>query len=194
MAIGSPAGLEFMGSTTFGIISGLNRQIATTDGNMSLIQTDAAINPGNSGGALVNTKGELIGINSSKLVSTGYEGMGFAIPVNTVVEICDKLIAHEGEGEAYTGIAVSYNYTSRVLQFYGYPTGAVVAEVDEGSPAETAGIKRGDIITKFGNTEITEYTQYESALKSHYKGEKVEVEYYRSGKTYTTTVTIGATN
>ena len=194
VAIGSPAGLEFMGSTTFGIISGLNRQIATTDGNMSLIQTDAAINPGNSGGALVNTKGELIGINSSKLVSTGYEGMGFAIPVNTVVEICDKLIAHEGEGEAYTGIAVSYNYTSRVLQFYGYPTGAVVAEVDEGSPAEAAGIKRGDIITKFGNTEITEYTQYESALKSHYKGEKVAVEYYRSGKTYTTTVTIGATN
>ncbi len=194
VAIGSPAGLEFMGSTTFGIISGLNRQISTTDGNMSLIQTDAAINPGNSGGALVNTKGELIGINSSKLVSTGYEGMGFAIPINTVVEICDKLIAHEGEGEAYTGIAVSYNYTSRVLQFYGYPTGAVVAEVDAGSPAEDAGIKRGDIITKFGNTEISEYTQYETALKSHYKGDKVEVEYYRSGRTYTTTITIGSGN
>lgn len=194
VAIGSPAGLEFMGSTTFGIISGLNRQISTTDGNMSLIQTDAAINPGNSGGALVNTNGELIGINSSKLVSTGYEGMGFAIPINTVVEICDKLIAHEGEGEAYTGISVSYNYTSRVLQFYGYPTGAVVAEVDAGSPAENAGIKRGDIITKFGDTEISEYTQYEAALKSHYKGDKVEVEFYRSGKTYTTTITIGSGN
>lgn len=191
VAIGSPAGLEFMGSTTFGIISGLNRQIATTEGNMSLIQTDAAINPGNSGGALVNTKGELIGINSSKLVSTGYEGMGFAIPVNTVVEICDKLIAHEGDGEPYTGVAISTNYTARVLQFYGYPTGAVVADVEAGSPAEKAGIQRGDIITKFGSTEIGEYTQYETALKSHYKGEKVEVEFYRSGRTYTTTITIG---
>ena len=194
VAIGSPGGLEFIGSTTFGIISGLNRQISTTDGNMSLIQTDAAINPGNSGGALVNTKGELIGISSSKLVSESYEGMGFAIPVDTVTKICDDLIAHEGEGEAYTGISVSYNYTSRVLQFYGYPTGAVVAAVDEGSPAEAAGIKRGDIITKFGDTEISEYTQYETALKNYFPGDKVTVAYYRSGKNLTTTITIGSGN
>lgn len=194
VAIGSPGGLEFIGSTTFGIISGLNRQISTTDGNMSLIQTDAAINPGNSGGALVNTKGELIGINSSKLVSEGYEGMGFAIPVDTVTKICNDLIAHEGEGEAYTGISVSYNYTSRVLEFYGYPTGAVVAAVDSGSPAEAAGIKRGDIITKFGDTEISEYTQYERALKDCFPGDKVEVSFYRAGKTLTTNITIGAGN
>ncbi len=194
VAIGSPGGLEFIGSTTFGIISGLNRQISTTDGNMKLIQTDAAINPGNSGGALVNTKGELIGINSSKLVSEGYEGMGFAIPVDTVTKICDDLIAHEGEGEAYTGISISYNYTSRVLQFYGYPTGAVVAAVDEGSPAEAAGIKRGDIITKFGDTEVSEYTQYERALKDHFPGDMVEVTYYRAGKTLSTNIIIGAGN
>ncbi len=194
VAIGSPAGLEFMGSTTFGIISGLNRKISTTDGNMNLIQTDAAINPGNSGGALVNTKGELIGINSSKLVDESYEGMGFAIPANKVKEICDSLIAHEGEGEPYTGISISSNYTSRVLKYYGYPVGAVVAAVDEGSPAEAAGIRRGDIITKFGDTEITEYNLYETTLKNYFPQDKVKVTFYRSGETKTVTVTIGSSN
>ncbi len=194
VAIGSPGGLEFMGSTTFGIISGINRQISTTSGTMKLIQTDAAINPGNSGGALVNTEGKLIGINSSKLVDESYEGMGFAIPVNTVVEICDNLIAHEGEGDPYTGISISANYTSRVLKYYGYPSGAVVASVDSGSPAEAAGIRRGDIITKFGDTEIEEYTQYDSALSEYYPNDKVAVTYYRSGKTQTVTLTVGSTN
>lgn len=194
VAIGSPAGLEFMGSTTFGIISGLNRQISTTNGTMNLIQTDAAINPGNSGGALVNAKGELVGISSSKLVNESYEGMGFAIPVNTVVKICDNLIAHEGEGDPYTGISISYNYTEQILKYYGYPAGAVVSGVDNGSPAETAGIQRGDIITAYGDTEISSYTDYESALKEHFPGEKVTVEYYRSGKTHTATVTVGSVN
>lgn len=194
VAIGSPAGLEFMGSTTFGIISGLNRQISTTNGNMKLIQTDAAINPGNSGGALVNTKGELVGISSSKLVNESYEGMGFAIPVNTVVKICDNLIAHEGEGDPYTGISLSYNYTAEILKYYGYPEGAVVSGVDSGSPAAKAGIKRGDIITKYGDTTVGSYTDYESALSEHFPNEKVTVEYYRSGKTYKTTLTVGSVN
>ncbi len=194
VAIGSPAGLEFMGSTTFGIISGLNRKISTTDGNMNLIQTDAAINPGNSGGALVNTKGELIGINSSKLVDESYEGMGFAIPSNKVKEICDGLIAHEGEGDPYTGISISSTYTSRVLEYYGYPVGAVVAAVDEGSPAAVAGIRRGDIITKFGDTEITEYTLYETSLKNYFPEDKVQVTFYREGQTNTVTLTIGSAN
>ncbi len=194
VAIGSPASLDFMGSTTFGIISGLNRQISTTDGDMNLIQTDAAINPGNSGGALVNTKGQLIGINSSKLVDESYEGMGFAIPSNMVKDICDNLIAHEGEGAPYTGISISSNYTSGVLEYYGYPVGAVVAGVDMGSPAEAAGIQRGDIITKFGDTKITEYTLYESALSNYYPGDKVKVTFYRAGKTTTVTVTIGSLN
>lgn len=194
VAIGSPGGLEFMGSTTFGIVSGLNREISTTTGNMTLIQTDAAINPGNSGGALVNTKGELIGISSSKLVDTSYEGMGFAIPVNTVVRICDNLIAHEGEGDPYTGISISSNYTANVLKYYGYPVGAVVAGVDAGSPAESAGIQRGDIITQFGDTEITESTMYSSALANYFPGDKVEVTYYRSGQTKTATLTVGSAN
>ena len=194
VAIGSPAGLEFIGSTTFGIISGLNRKISTTDGNMNLIQTDAAINPGNSGGALVNTKGELIGINSSKLVDESYEGMGFAIPANKVKEICDGLIAHEGEGDPYTGISISTNYTARILQYYGYPVGAVVASVDEGSPAAAAGIRRGDIITKFGDTEITEYTLYETSLKNYFPEDKVKVTFYRAGETKTVTLTIGSAN
>lgn len=194
VAIGSPAGLEFMGSTTFGIISGLNRQISTTNGTMNLIQTDAAINPGNSGGALVNAKGELVGISSSKLVNESYEGMGFAIPVNTVVKICDNLIAHEGEGDPYTGISLSYNYTEEILKYYGYPAGAVVSSVDAGSPAENAGIQRGDIITKYGDTTVSSYNDYESALKEHFPGETVKVEFYRSGKTRTVSVTVGSVN
>ena len=194
VAIGSPAGLEFIGSTTFGIISGLNRKISTTDGNMNLIQTDAAINPGNSGGALVNAKGELIGISSSKLVDESYEGMGFAIPSNKVKEICDGLIAHEGEGDPYTGISISTNYTARILQYYGYPVGAVVASVDEGSPAAAAGIRRGDIITKFGDTEITEYTLYETSLKNYFPEDKVNVTFYRAGETKTVGLTIGSAN
>lgn len=192
VAIGSPGGLEFMGSTTFGIVSGLNRQISTTNGSMNLIQTDAAINPGNSGGALVDTEGKLVGISSSKLVNESYEGMGFAIPVNKVVSICDDLIAHEGEGNPYTGISVSTNYTSEVLKYYGYPSGAVVAGVDSGSPAETAGLKRGDIITKFGDTEITEPTDYDTALSNYYPKDTVKVTYYRSGQTKTATLTIGS--
>ncbi len=192
VAIGSPGGLEFMGSTTFGIVSGLNRQISTTNGNMNLIQTDAAINPGNSGGALVDTEGKLVGISSSKLVNESYEGMGFAIPVNKVVSICDDLIAHEGEGDPYTGISVSSNYTSEVLKYYGYPSGAVVAGVDSGSPAEAVGLKRGDIITKFGDTEITEPTDYDTALSNYYPKDTVKVTYYRSGKTKTATLTIGS--
>ena len=194
VAIGSPGGLEFIGSTSFGIISGLDRKIATTNGEMTLIQTDAAINPGNSGGALVNAKGELIGISSSKLVDTSYEGMGFAIPVDTVIKVCDDLIKHEGEGEAYTGISISTNYTAQVLEYYGYPVGAVVASVDEGSPAQAAGIQRGDIITKFGDTKITEYNLYETALSNYFPKDKVKVTFYREGRNMTTTITIGATN
>ncbi len=191
ITIGAPGGLEFMGSVTYGIISGLDR-IVSTDSQLGLIQTDAAINPGNSGGALLNTQGELIGINSSKIVSEEFEGMGFAIPSNSVKEKCDKIIARKGEDGAYLGVSVSETYTGEVLLFYGYPRGAVVSSVTPDSPAYKAGIERGDIITEFNGTIISEYTILSDALYDCEPGQTVTATIYREGKTYTATITLAS--
>lgn len=189
ITIGAPGGLEFMDSVTYGIISGLDR-VVSTDSSLKLIQTDAAINPGNSGGALLDSQGRLIGINSSKIVAEEFEGMGFAIPVGTVVEKCNKIIARENEPTPYIGISVSEKYTSQVLAYYGYPSGAVVLSVADDSPAHKAGISRGDIITKFNGTEIEEYTQLDDIINDLDPGSKVEVEIYRSGKYYKTNIEV----
>lgn len=189
ITIGAPGGLEFMGSVTYGVISGLNR-VVSSDSSIKLIQTDAAINPGNSGGALLDQTGSLIGINSSKIVSEEFEGMGFAIPVNTVVKICKNIIENKDKAEPYVGITLSEKYTSDDLKEYGYPAGAVILSVAEGSTAETAGLNRGDIITKFSGVEITEYTDYYSALKSCKIGSEVEIEIYRAGRYYKTSLKV----
>ena len=181
VAIGSPGGLEFMGSVTSGYISGLNRIHSSSTG-VKFIQTDAAINPGNSGGALLNAKGQLVGINRSKIVSTEYEAMGFAIPVNTVVEKVKKIIAKQSEPEPYVGISVSTRYTQEVLAYYGYPAGAVVLSVDEGSPAAQAGIRRGDIITEYDGTAIEDYSILNECISYSEPGSTVAVKIYRSGK------------
>ncbi len=184
ITIGAPGGLEFMGSVTYGIISGLDRTVSTNS-SLKLIQTDAAINPGNSGGALLNAEGKLIGINSSKIASVEFEGMGFAIPINTVKEKCDKIISRSGDSQAYFGVSISSTYTSQVLAFYGYPSGAVVSSVAEDSPAANAGIARGDIITEFNGVKISEYTVLNDALYDCEGGETVAVTIYRAGKYYT---------
>lgn len=191
VTIGSPGGLEFMGSVTYGIISGLNRTVSTNTA-LKLIQTDAAINPGNSGGALLNSEGKLIGINSSKIASVEYEGMGFAIPANTVKEKCDKIISRKNDSQAYFGVSVSSTYTSQVLAFYGYPSGAVVSSVAEDSPAAKAGIERGDIITKFNGVKITEYTLLNDLLYDCEGGETVAVTVYRAGKYYTVDIKLAS--
>ena len=193
ITVGNPGGLEFMDSVTYGVVSGLNRVVSASSG-IELIQTDAAINPGNSGGALVNSKGELVGINSSKIVSEEFEGMGFAIPSNLVLEICKNIIKKENEPEPYVGISVSERYTPEVLKYYGYPVGAVVLSVADGSPADDAGIERGDIITQFGDTEITEYTMLEEAVKSSSPNDVVTVKLYRSGKNYSAKITVSSNN
>ena len=193
ITVGNPGGLEFMDSVTYGVISGLNR-VVSSDSDVKLIQTDAAINPGNSGGALVNTKGQLVGINSSKIVSEEFEGMGFAIPSNTVAEICKNIIEKQNDPEPYLGISVSEKYNSSVLKYYGYPSGAVVSSVADGSPADNAGLAKGDIITELAGTEITEYSMLESLLQKCKPGDQVSVKIYRSGRYYSTTVTIGSNN
>ncbi len=195
VAIGNPGGLEFIGSVSYGVISGLNRSVSVDSGTtMSLIQTDAAINPGNSGGALVDLSGKLIGVNSIKLVSTGYEGMGFAIPSNTVKKICDNIIAKQNTPTPYVGIEISQNYTAEQLKALGYPAGAVVINVAEGGPAAESDIKRGDIITEFNGTTINNYNDLESAISQCSPGDTVTVKIFRAGRFYSANINIKANN
>ena len=182
--IGAPGGLEFMGSVTYGIISGLNRVVSSSS-SVALIQTDAAINPGNSGGALLDSTGKLIGINSSKIVAEEYESMGFAIPSNKVSEVVKNIISKENSPEPYVGITISERYTAQILKYYGYPAGAVVLSVYEGSPAATAGIKRGDIITEFNGKQITEYNLFGDYLNECEPGQTVAMKVYRRPMTLT---------
>ena len=195
-AVGNPGGIEFMGSVTYGIISGLNRTISDGSSNdaVPLIQTDAAINPGNSGGALVNTKGQLVGVNSSKIVSESYEGMGFAIPVDEVKEICNKIIDKEYAPTPYIGITISERYDAATLKYLGYPAGAVVQNVVDGGPASDAGIKRGHIITEFNGIKITDYTVLTKAISECTPNEVITVVVYESGKYYSTSLTVGSNN
>ena len=201
IAIGNPAGLEFMGSVTQGIISGLNREITFENGKtMKLIQTDAAINPGNSGGALLNIKGEVIGINSSKLQGTGYEGLGFAIPSNKAVEIADSLIS-DGyvKGRPQLGISVDTRYTEEMAERNKLPFGIYVGDVTLLSGAAKAGIKANDIITKFNGVEIKSFNELETEKNKFKAGDTVELTLYRmpesgdptKGEYLTVKVTLG---
>lgn len=189
ITMGAPGGLEFMGSVTYGIISGLDR-VVSSDSKIGLIQTDAAINPGNSGGALLDSEGRLIGINSSKIVSEEFEGMGFAIPINKVVEVCNNIIQNKDSVEAYVGITISERYTAKVLKEYGYPSGAVVSSVAEDSPADNARIQRGDIITEFNGVKISDFNVYYQTLAKCKPGQTVTIKIYRGGKNYQTNIKI----
>lgn len=191
IAIGNPGGLAFMGSVSQGIISGLNRSIVTENGTqMNLVQTDAAINPGNSGGALVDAEGKLIGINNAKMSGSDYEGMGFSIPVNEVVEICDRLIKNENTEQTYLGITINPNYTSDILNRMGYPSGVVVYSVDENSPAAEAGIQEYDIITQINGVAVTGYAGMISEKNKYDAGETITITIFRNGITKDVQVTL----
>ena len=181
IAIGNPGGLEFMGSVTFGVISGLNRTVQAEDGRtLTYIQTDAAINPGNSGGALLNSKGELVGINTIKIAATGYEGLGFAIPSNTVKEISGSLITYKYvPGRPYLGISAETQYTSQYAQMSNLPEGVYVSSVAPLSGAYQAGIKPNDIITKFNGVAVTSFTDLKTEIAKTKVGDTVPVELYR---------------
>lgn len=193
VVIGNPAGLEFAGSVSKGIISGLNRKIKLENGvEMTLIQTDAAVNPGNSGGAIVDGTGKLIGVVNSKLVDTRLEGMGFAIPSNAVKSIADFLISRKDTTKPTLGIKMDLRYTPEILNNYGMPSGVVVDSVSEGSPAEKAGIKCGDIITKVAGKATPSAEVLGSIIKNNINvGEEVSIEIYRDGSTITVTAKLG---
>jgi len=192
IAIGNPGGLEYMGSVTVGVISGLNRKVEGTEtAGFKLIQTDAAINPGNSGGALVNSRGEIIGINSVKIVAQGYEGLGFAIPVNNAMEIINSLIQYKYvKGRIQLGISADVNYTEEVAKQYNMPSGVYVSNVQMLSNAYKAGIRAGDIITKFDGVAVKSVNDINDIKSKHKVGDVVSVEIYRDDQTQTLKVTL----
>ena len=161
VAIGNALG--YGQSVTSGWISALNRTISTDDGTNStgLIQTDAAINPGNSGGALLNMKGELIGINSAKYADSAVEGMGYAIPISKAKPILEELMNREtrekvdSSKKGYLGVSLA-NLTTEAIEMYNMPTGAFVRSVEDDSPAQEAGICKGDIIVKFDGQKVSD--------------------------------------
>jgi putative serine protease PepD len=182
VAIGSPFGLE--DTVTTGIVSALNRDISSTN-NFSIsgaIQTDAAINHGNSGGPLLNMAGQVIGVNTQiESDSGGNEGVGFAVPSSTISSVASKLVKGEKVQHPYLGVYVQPANRS----------GAEVGQVKSGSPAASAGLKAGDVITAFGGETIQSPEDLTAAVGAKAPGDKVTVTYVRNGSTKTTQVTIG---
>ena len=183
VAIGNPGGLEYMGSVTAGIISGLNRTTPIEDGKeLKLLQTDAAINPGNSGGALVNSSGQVIGVNTVKIGGQGYEGLGFAIPINKVKEITGNLIEYKYvKGRPLLGIIAEPRYTEDFAKENNMQMGVYVAEVSLFTGAYKAGIKPGDIITKFDGKAVKTVDDINEIKNKHKPKDVIKVEIYRDG-------------
>ncbi len=191
VAIGNPFGLNSFGnsqSATFGIVSALKRSDLNIEGVENFIQTDAAINPGNSGGALVNTKGELIGINTAILSPYGGNvGIGFAIPINMVKDVTQQIMKFGSIHRGLMGIFVQH-LTPELALSLGYPEdfqGALVSQVNENSPAEQAGLKAGDIITQINETKITQATQVKTTISLLRVGSTAKIMINRDNKLQT---------
>lgn len=179
IVVGNPGGLDYQNTTTKGVISALDRKLSTSS-LTKYIQTDAAINPGNSGGPLVNYYGQVVGITTSKIVSETYEGMGFAIPSQTVKNIVDTLVKNgyvEGRVKiGISGIAV----TSEQASNYNIPQGIYVQSIVSGGPCDGTDLKQGDIITEVDGETITSFADVYAILETHKPGDKIKVKYYSS--------------
>lgn len=194
MAIGNPLGMQ--SSVTTGTISALNREVTDSDGKTyKVIQTDAAINSGNSGGALVNSNGEVIGINSIKASGTGVEGLGFAIPINSTKSIYSDLIKYNKVIRPYIGIA-GIDITDEVIKnnpTYKLVKGVYIRSIEDFSPAQKAGLKAGDIITKADGTEVDSVATLNEIKNKHNVGDTMELTINRDGNEQTITVTLAET-
>lgn len=204
IAIGSPLGSEYANSVTQGIISSVNRNITNQNEsgatiNINAIQTDAAINPGNSGGPLINIAGQIIGINSVKIVQSNsqvsVEGMGFAIPSNDVVNIINQLekdgkVTRPGLGITMEELTnISSQQQEQILKIPNTVTnGVIILSVSPASPAEKAGLQKYDVITKIDGNEISSVTNLQSALYKKKVGDTMEVTFYRESKEQTAKV------
>lgn len=183
IAIGNPMGLEFKGSVTSGVISALNRTLDISDKRVKLLQTDAAINPGNSGGALVNADGEVIGINSAKVAANGVEGMGFAIPINTVQNIINEIMDKGYVARPYLGVSV---FDPETAGRYGYQLnidkGVYIFQLTLNGPCGKAGLQRGDIILKIDGDETNSVSDLRGKIAEKKVGDTVKVTFDRNGK------------
>lgn len=188
MAIGSPLGLK--STVTSGIISAVNREVTTNDGTKYvLIQTDAAINSGNSGGALVNSAGQVIGINTLKISATGVENMGFAIPINDTIDIYKQLIEHNKVKRPYIGIEGTALDEAKAKQ-NNLPVGIYVKSVEELSAAELAGIKPGDVIIEADGKKVSTMQELTDIKNSKSIGDELKIKLVRNDKEKTVTVTL----
>ena len=179
LAIGNPLGLDT--SVTSGIISALERDIATSDGTTyHVLQTDCAINSGNSGGALINSNGQVIGINTLKLSGTGIEGVGFAIPINDTIDVFEQLIKHGKVLRPYIGISGS-NLSETTAQRYNLPVGIYVEDISENSGASNSDLRKGDVITAADGQNITTMKELDAIKNAKEIGDTIKLTVYRSG-------------
>lgn len=181
VAIGNPLGKEFAGSVTVGYISALNRTITSDGRTYNVIQTDAAINPGNSGGALVNSKGEVIGINTAKINDTSVEGLGFAIPSDDALTIIEELKVSGKIIRPYIGI-YGIDLDEMTAKRNKLVEGVYVYQTYNGSPAQQAGIQKGDIIVEFDGKKITTKQELNDIKNSKKIGDTIKVKVYRLGE------------
>ena len=208
-AVGTPLSMNFKFTVTRGVLSGKDRLLPMSNTSSSdifsryystteswyinLLQIDASINSGNSGGPLANANGEVVGITNSKLSSSSIENMGFAVPIETVVNIAEQVIADGKVSIPYMG--VGFATIEQAVRTGMIPetdaTGIVVGSVEEGSAADKAGLKVGDIVTKLNDDEITSTTYFKYYLNRHKPGDKITITYLRDSKEHTTEVTLG---
>lgn len=180
LAIGNPLGLDT--SVTSGIVSALERDVTADDGTTyHVMQTDCAINSGNSGGALVNSNGQVIGINTLKLSGTGIEGVGFAIPINDTIEVYEQLIEHGKVLRPYIGISGS-NLTESTAKRYNLPVGIYVEDIAQNSGATNSGLKKGDVITEIDGEAVTTMDELNSIKNKKNIGDTITLKIYRSGE------------
>lgn len=194
VAIGDPLGVELRGTMTDGIVSAISRDVQVDGRTMNLIQTNAALNSGNSGGPLINSMGQVVGINTMKIGafadSSGVEGLGFAIPSATVQEIVNQLLTQGYvSGRPWLGIE-GESFSTFYQRFYRIPRGVYITSVQSGSPAGTAGLQSGDIIVSVDGTAVSDMEDLDSLLYAHIPGDTMTLTIYRSGRQGDVTVTL----
>ena len=189
MAVGNPLGLE--SSITCGVVSAVNREVTDSDGKTyTLIQTDAAINAGNSGGALVNSQGQVIGINTLKLEGEGIEGMGFAIPINSTEDVTSQLIQYSKVKRPYIGIT-GMDLDEETAKANNLVVGVYVKAIDDFSAGEKAGLRIGDVIIEADGQKITTMDELNEIKNSHQIGDQMTVKVNRDGEERDLTITLG---
>ena len=202
--VGTPMGANYKGTVTKGILSGKDRMVdvsvttsAAADYYMKVLQIDAAVNPGNSGGPLCDVSGNVIGVISLKIVENTVEGMGFAIPIEDALKYANLIEQGGTISRPYIGISMVdlteeyYLWQNRIVIPEDVEKGIAVVSVAKGSPAEKAGLKKGDIIVKIGDKETGSLAEFRYELYKHEVGEKIELSLYRNGKIQKVTVTLG---